>query len=109
MLIESYLNMLTAYDRIDNVRQLCWHVVERVITNASTNVITDVARNQQGGTWCSREATFSHERGAIDVHRRACGAVWAPARERGAHLRHLGTSLMPMTYGGANVQKTSAL
>ena len=49
MLIESYLNMLTAYDRIDNVRQLCWHVVERVITNASTNVITGVARNQQGG------------------------------------------------------------
>ena len=29
--------------------------------------------------------------------------------ERGAHLRHLGASLMPMTYGGAHVQKRGAL
>ena len=45
--------------------------------------------------------TFSHERSALDVHRGACGAICAPARERGVHSRHLGASLMAMTYGGA--------
>ena len=44
-------------------------------------------------------ATFSHERGDIDVYRGACGAIWAPARERGANFRYLGASLMPMTMG----------
>ena len=48
--------------------------------------------------------------GGLNVHRGACGAIWAPARERGAHLRHLGVSLMPeLTYGGAHVQKRGAL
>ena len=40
--------------------------------------------------------TFHHERGVIDVHD-VCGAKWAPAREKGAHLTNLGASLMLMT------------
>ena len=33
------------------------------------------------------------KRGALDVHRGACGAIWAPAREREAHCRgNLGVS-----------------
>ena len=59
------------------------------------HMLSGVARNQQkGGHWYSRGTTFSLERGAID----ACGAKWASVREKGAHLRHLGASLMPMTY-----------
>ena len=29
---------------------------------------------------------FSHERGALDIHEGVCVAIWASARERGAHF-----------------------
>ena len=77
-----------------------------------TYSISGVARNQQKGGMELEGATFSHEKGTLDVYRSACGAIYVhicPARERGAHLRHLGASLMPMTYWGVHVQKRDAL
>ena len=50
-----------------------------------------------GGHGARAVRIFSDERGAL-----VGGAPpWTPARERGTHLRHLGASLMPMTYYGA--------
>ena len=67
-----------------------------------------IARNQQRGGMVFEGATFP-PRGAPLLSPQshlACGARWTPVRERGAHLRHLGASLMPMIYvGGGEVQK----
>ena len=99
-LVQLFRLSVHLYDKKE-----CHHRIIRLkvpIIHVSSDVDSRVARNQQkrGGDMALEKGDFFPREGRpwLDVHRGACGAIWASAHERGAHLRHLRASLITDAY-----------